>query len=104
MTKAAKDKRWAIVPPPSPASSKVSGEFSLVDKGSRRSPARRFQVEDPSSRPFSSGFSFRSERDSSECITEVPSSGEDAWGSDERFSDLAADTIPAPSWLELEDE
>jgi hypothetical protein len=105
VTKRAKDKRWAIVPPPTSTAAAVSGEFSLEGEGIRRSPARHFQVEQPVVRPFSSGFLFPSEREieDSERITEAPPfSGERSCASEEAFSDLAADTIPAPSWFEGE--
>lgn len=105
MTKIAKNKRWAIAPPPPSTAEAKSGEFFLEGESMRRPLARHFQVEQPEARPFSSGFSFPRQRElrDSERITEVPPfSGERARAEEEAFSDLAADTIPAPSWLEGE--
>ncbi len=98
MSNSADRKRWAILPPPSATSTKISGEFSIERAPSRKRPARRtvsgelHSSEDGG--PVRSSFQELEPSDS-ERPTEVPESDERAIGY-ARVFESGIETIPAP--------
>lgn len=104
MSNGADGKRWAIVPPPSPTSAKISGEFILEPPSHRRTPPRRTlsgEIVAPSGADLSRSFVHELEPSDSERVTEIPTSDEMLMPpdlkSEPRTPDLGQETIPAPA-------
>jgi hypothetical protein len=93
-------KRWVILPPPSPNSARISGEFTLQPPAQRKEPARRtvsgeILVSAPDDAPAQS-FVQELEPFDSERVTEVPTSDE-MLAPPELRSEPEGETIPAPA-------
>lgn len=93
-------KRWAILPPPSPNSAKISGEFALEQSFQRKIPARRTVsgeiLVSGTNHDGEHSFVQELEPSDSERVTEVPKSDE-LYAPAELRSDPGLETIPAPA-------